>query len=173
MTRLMPLALAAALAASPALSQDSGGSNLIEEGADLLLRGLLEEVAPPLQELAGIGREVLPAFQLLAEQMGPAFAEVIGQVDSITYYEPPVIAPNGDIVLRRRADAPAWVAPEPEETAGEDAAPEAEAPKPEEPAPAEPKQDDAAPKKPRGFDLTPPPEGEPDLQLDRDGAMEL
>jgi hypothetical protein len=119
MTRLIPLALAAALLAAPALAQDAEAPeepSLIEEGADLLLRGLVEEIAPPLQELAGIGAEVLPAFRAVAEEMGPAFAEVIGQIDSITYYEPPVIAPNGDIVIRRRADAPAWVPPAPEES---------------------------------------------------------
>lgn len=163
MIRLAPIAFAAALAACPASAQDSGDSNLIEDGADLLLRGLIEEIAPPLQELAGISQEVLPAFRAIAEEMGPAFAEVIGQVDSITNYEPPVIAPNGDIVIRRRADAPQWTAPEP------DAQAEPEAESRPDPAPeAEP-----APREDRGFDLSPPPEAEPELNLRSDGAMEL
>lgn len=112
MTRLIPLALAAALLAAPAAAQEE--RSLFEEGADLMLRGLIEEVAPPLQELAGIGQEFLPTFQLLAEEMGPALAEVLGRVDSISYYEPPAILPNGDIILRRSPDAPAWAPPEPE-----------------------------------------------------------
>ena len=104
--------LAAALAAAPlaAQAQDSSdrGSNAIEEGAQLFLRGLLEEVQPPLQELAGIGAKNLLTLQALVDEMGPAFAEVFEQIDSITYYQAPEILPNGDIVFRRNADAPAW-----------------------------------------------------------------
>ena len=119
-----------------------------------MLRGLLEEVAPPLQELAGIANEYLPAFELFANEMGPAIAEVVSQIDSIAYYERPVIEANGDIVIRRRADAPAWVPPLAEAD-----------PAPEEPAP------DIAPDEGGGglqdllpFDLTlPPAEGETGL----------
>ena len=84
---------------------------LIERGADMLLRGLIEEIQPPIEDLAGIGAEMLPTFQLLAREMGPAFVEVFGQIDSIRNYEPPAILPNGDIVLRRSPDAPDWVPP--------------------------------------------------------------
>jgi hypothetical protein len=135
MTRLIPFALAVALLAAPTAAQEE--PSLLEEGAGLMLRGLLQEVAPPLQELAGIGQELLPTFQLLAEEMGPALAEVLGQIDSISYYEPPAILPNGDIVLRRSADAPAWVPP----------------PEPEEP-------------EPEGVDPEENPSSEPELRLD-------
>jgi hypothetical protein len=172
MTRLIPLALAAALLAAPAAAQAEGNS-LIEEGADLLLRGLIEEVAPPLQELAGIGQEVLPILQALGEEFGPALSEVAGQIDSITYYEPPVIAPNGDIVMRRRADAPAWVPP------AEDPEPESDpipAPEPD-PAPdsGTGPDDEGGLRDRPPFDVSPPPEGEPlpDLQTAPDGALEL
>lgn len=164
MTRLIPLALAAAFLAAPAAAQDAEDRSLFEEGADLLLRGLIEEVAPPLQELAGIGQEVLPILRALGEEFGPALSGVARQIDSITYYEPPEILPNGDIVMRRSADAPAWVPPPPaeEEPDSERIGPEAV---PEEDAP--------------GPDLSPPPEAEPDLdldptlRLDPDGALEL
>ena len=151
MTRI-PLALAAALLAAPAAAQEE--PSLLEEGADLMLRGLIQEVAPPLQELAGIGQDLLPTFQLLAEEMGPALADVLGRIDSIAYYEPPVILPNGDIVLRRSADAPPWVPPPPE---------------PEEPEGEEPGE----PADPSPFDLSPPSEAEPDLRLDPEGDLEL
>ena len=175
MERLIPLALAAALLAAPATAQEEEGNALIEEGVDLLFRGLLEEVAPPLQELAGIGQDILPTFQLLAQEMGPAFAEVIEQVDSIANYEPPAFAPNGDIVLRRRADAPAWTPP----LAEADPAPEAEPgdapevpsdPPREVPDPGGDGTDDGS-----IFDLTPPPEAEPlpDLELSPSGELEL
>ena len=40
--------------------------------------------------------------------MGPAFVDVFDRVDSITNYQPPEILPNGDILIRRNPDAPAW-----------------------------------------------------------------
>jgi hypothetical protein len=129
MTRFMPLALAAALAAAPlaAQAQDAEEPGLLEEGANLFFRGLIEEVAPPLQELAGVvSNDLLPIFRALAEEMGPAIAEVAGQIDSITYYEPPVIVPNGDIVIRRRADAPVWTPPEADPDAAPEMAPESD-----------------------------------------------
>lgn len=124
MTRHIPLAFAAALLAAPALAQDTGEEpGLIEQGVEMMMRGLLEEASPAIGELAGIGQELLPSLQLFGEEIGPAIAETLGQIDSIAYYEPPVIEPDGHIVLRRRADAPAWVPPEPD--AAPDAAPEA------------------------------------------------
>jgi hypothetical protein len=108
---LAPVALPAQ-EAEPSLGEE--GRNLLEEGADLFLRSLREQVEPAVEEIAGIGAELLPTFQLLAQEMGPALAEVIGQVDSIGNYEPPAFLPNGDIILRRSPDAPAWTPPEPE-----------------------------------------------------------
>ena len=164
MTRFMPLAFAAALVASPLAAQD--GESLLDQGANMILRGLIEEVAPPLQELAGISAEVLPTFQLLAQEMGPAFVEVLGRIDSITNYEPPDLLPNGDIILRRSADAPAWVPSEaaPDTDAG-DAGPEP-IPAPERPR-TEPVPEPEAVPAPE-FDLTPPPEADPAPDLDLD-----
>jgi hypothetical protein len=164
MTRFIPLAIAAVLVAPPLAAQDEG--SLFDQGADLILRGLIEEVAPPLQELAGIGAEVLPTFQLLAEEMGPGFVEVFKRIDSISNYEPPQILPNGDIILRRSADAPAWTPSDSEPDSGPDRVPDSRpAPAPEAEPPAEPgPEPDSSP----GFDLTPPPEADsgPDLDLD-------
>ena len=138
------LILVAALVAAPLAghAQDSSdeGSNAIEEGAQLFLRGLLEEVQPPLQELAGIGATHLLTLQALVDEMGPAFAEVFEQIDSISYYQPPEILPNGDIVFRRNADAPDWEPPTAEARPTE---PEPRTPEPERraPEPAEPEQE--------------------------------
>ena len=104
------LLLAATLLPAPASAQEAGDS-LIDQGAQLLLRGLIEEVAPPLEDLAGLGAEGLAALRLLVEETGPAWVEVLGQVDSIANYEPPAFLPDGDIILRRSADAPPWVPP--------------------------------------------------------------
>lgn len=120
MNRAIPAALALLLGLAPAAlpAQDADPSlgeeaqGLLEEGADLFLRSLREEVAPAIDEIAGIGAELLPTFQLLAREMGPALAEVIGQVDSIGNYEPPAFLPNGDIILRRREGAPPFTPPD-------------------------------------------------------------
>ncbi|EPX86607.1 hypothetical protein ruthe_01424 [Rubellimicrobium thermophilum DSM 16684] len=95
----------------PAQEAGEGEGSLIAQGAERLLRGLIEEIRPPMEEMAGIGAEMLPTFRLLAREMGPAFVEIIEQIDSIRNYEPPVLLPNGDIVLRRRPDAPPWTPP--------------------------------------------------------------
>ena len=154
------LILAAALAAAPLVghAQDSSdeGSNAIEEGAQLFLRGLLEEVQPPLQELAGIGATHLLTLQALVDEMGPAFAEVFEQIDSISYYQPPTILPNGDIIFRRNADAPAW---EPAEAAPERAEPEAPAPEQTDPGEVAP--------------WTRPPPAVPDNELRIDPSRDL
>ena len=52
------------------------------------------------------------AFRSLMEQMKPALDElletfeVLEEIDSIKHYENPEILPNGDIIIRRREDAP-------------------------------------------------------------------
>ena len=50
----------------------------------------------------------------LLEQFGPALEEMrsllalLGSIDSLEYYEPPQVLPNGDILIRRRAGSPPW-----------------------------------------------------------------
>jgi len=165
--RMKRLILAAALVAAPlaAQAQDSSdrGSNAIEEGAQLFLRGLLDEVQPPLQELAGIGAKNLMTLRTMLDEMGPAFAEVFDQIDSITYYQPPEIMPNGDIIFRRNADAPAW---QPAEAAPDRAEPDLAEPEPRTPERSDPGE--AAP-------WTRPPPAVPDneLRIDPSRDMEL
>ena len=160
--------LAAALIAAPLAghAQDSSGdgSDLLRQGADTFLRGLMEEMQPPLQELAGIGAKHLLELQSLAQEMGPALADVMDRIDSVTYYEGPEILPNGDVIFRRSPDAPPW---EPAEATPDDAEPEATEPTQREPEPETP--DEEAPWS------RPPPEAEPEngLRLDPSGDMEL
>ena len=94
----------------------------MEEGAQMFLRGLMEELDPAIRELEGIAGEIEPAFRDMARQMGPAFAEIMATIDNIRFYEAPVILDNGDILIRRRADAPPYEPENPEpmdEPAGE------------------------------------------------------
>ena len=125
MRLVIALSFAAALAAAPLAAQESEaeppgeiaeGFSLMEEGAKLLMRGLAEEMEPALEELQDMAREIEPALRAFAAEMGPALTELMRLVDEIRYYEVPEVLPNGDIILRRRDDAPPYVAPPGEET---------------------------------------------------------
>lgn len=122
MSRFLVPALALALALlAPALpAQDSDatppgeeeGFSLMEEGARLIMRGILQEMEPALEELESIGEEMRPAFRELAEQMGPALVQLMELIDEIGHYEAPEVLENGDIIIRRKPDAPAYEPPE-------------------------------------------------------------
>ncbi|SIO31415.1 hypothetical protein SAMN05444722_1381 [Rhodovulum sp. ES.010] len=107
MIRRAALCLALALAATPLPAQDDGpdtgregemreGMELLGEGMRLFFRGLGEELEPALRELA--------------ENMEPALKRLMQIVDDFDAYEMPERLPNGDIIIRRKPDAPA---PEP------------------------------------------------------------
>ena len=104
-------------APTPAPEMDEGMS-LMEEGARMLLRGLLSEMDPAIDELRGLAEEIGPKMQLFAQEMGPAFAELMRQVDDIENYMPPEFMPNGDIIIRRRDAAPDFVPQVDEDTGG-------------------------------------------------------
>lgn len=99
---------------SPAMAQDEEGGGLgaaIEDGARDMIEGLIDDMRPAIDDLEGLMAEYGPLLELLGEEMGPALMEVFSQVDSIANYEAPVILPNGDIIMRRSADAPDRVPP--------------------------------------------------------------
>ena len=88
MKQIIAICLALTLAAPPLQAQDSDGEiskgfNLIQEGARLLLEGLLQE-------------------------LGPAWLELEGRLIDLNAYHAPQVLPNGDIIIRRRVplDAP-------------------------------------------------------------------
>ena len=112
---LIPTVLAASLAA-PAASEE--GTSLMEEGAKLFFRGLMSEMEPALRELEGLAEEIEPALRSFAREMGPALQSLLDEVEDWSVYEPPVVLPNGDILLKRRPDAPA-PAPRPLPEGGE------------------------------------------------------
>jgi len=123
---LLPV-FALSLMATPLVAQETDpapepqmeeGFDLMEEGAKLLLRGLLSEMDPAIAELRGFAEEMGPKMQLFAQEMGPAFAELMAQVDDFSHYTAPEFLPNGDIIIRRRLDAPDF-APLVEEDTGE------------------------------------------------------
>lgn len=82
------------------------GFSLMEEGAKLLFRGIISEMEPAMDDLTGMARDLEPALDMLASEIGPALMEMMQAIDSIQYYEAPEVLPNGDIIIRRRSDAP-------------------------------------------------------------------
>ncbi len=86
------------LSTSPLAAQEaSEGMDLMREGARMLLEQLFQKMEPALKELDGV-------------------------MDDVTAYDPPVILPNGDILIRRKP--PIKEAPTPDQEAAPDDAPE-------------------------------------------------
>ncbi len=114
MKQIFALTLAVGVLSAPALAEDaadtemSEGLNLMEEGARMLMRGLLDEMEPTLEGLREEFAEMGPAFAEFARSVGPAFGELLEKVDDLRNYEAPEFLPNGDIIMRRSPDAPVW-----------------------------------------------------------------
>ena len=106
----LPLALALAMLVSPAASQtptdppeaEAPGVDLMEEGARLLFRGLMQEMEPALTEMG----------KALSE-MEPALTQLMALIDDIRNYDAPRVLENGDILIPRRSDAPPRPEPDP------------------------------------------------------------
>lgn len=88
------------LAAQEAEKDD--GFSLMEEGAKLFFRGIMEEMEPALDDLQGLAEGMQPALREFVREMGPALADILRKVDDLNAYLPPEILPNGDIIIRRK-----------------------------------------------------------------------
>lgn len=91
------LALSLMLLCTPVQAQDSGiqeGSDLLEQGAKLLLRGLMAEIEPELGDMASALDEAAPRLQQLMALIG-----------DIRNFHAPEVLPNGDILIRRKTPA--------------------------------------------------------------------
>lgn len=75
------------------------GMSLLERGIDLILRGFMEEMEPTLDEMQR-------GLEGAARELGPALDQLMALFDDIRNYEAPERLPNGDIIIRRRPDAP-------------------------------------------------------------------
>lgn len=90
------------LTATPLHAQEAAESaqGWIEWGMSLFGGSIADEVAPAIRDM-----------KALADQFGPAIAPAVekflGLVDDMTNYEMPEMQPNGDILIRRKPDAPA------------------------------------------------------------------
>lgn len=93
------LLLAAAL---PLQAQDEDGFSLMERGAQLFFEGIQREMEPALNDLMGLAEDMEPALRNFVSEMGPAFVELLSQIEDLSAYHPPEILPNGDIILRKK-----------------------------------------------------------------------
>jgi hypothetical protein len=85
--------MALSLAVTPALPQSPSGPELrLPEKLDRALRDMMDRMKPTLDDLLGT-------------------LEVFERIDGLEFYERPEILPNGDIIIRRRGDAPLWQPP--------------------------------------------------------------
>ncbi len=109
--RHLPLILSAALIATPAVAQDDTekGFGLMELGAELILRGLMQEVEPAMDDLQSMIEDFGPALEEITEELAPVLSDILARVDDIRHYDAPEILPNGDIIMRRSKDAPDFV----------------------------------------------------------------
>lgn len=96
-----------------AVEEQRPGRSLMEEGAKLLLRGLLSEAEPAMRDLQEFADQMGPAMKSLTDQMGPALADIMAMIDDIKNYSGPELLPNGDIIIRRAPDAPKFVPSDP------------------------------------------------------------
>lgn len=92
--------------ASPALAEEEEGFSLMEEGAKLFMRGIMQEMEPAMDDLRAFAETMEPAMRQFVREMGPALAEVLKKVDDLTMYHPPEMLPNGDIIMRRKEPVP-------------------------------------------------------------------
>lgn len=104
------LVVALCLCAAPAWAQDppatdevDKGFSLMEEGAKLLLKGLMSEMEPTLDEMGKALSELEPSLK----DLQPRLLELLALVDDLTNYQAPERLENGDILIRRKPDAPA------------------------------------------------------------------
>jgi hypothetical protein len=111
------LAASLSLLVQPVVAEDAKpgstdeGFSLIEEGAQILLRNLMTEMQPALEDMARLTDEIGPMVAGLTDEMGAALADLLTRIDSLRYYELPEILENGDIIIRRSPDAPDYVPP--------------------------------------------------------------
>lgn len=99
------LILCLALVASPAMAEDQEPS-LFERGLRDMLNGLVEDIEPSIKELDRLRNELGPAIDNFMSEMGPELQGLIDKVGDWSYYELPEMLPNGDIIIRRKTEAP-------------------------------------------------------------------
>lgn len=104
MKQIIAVPLVSLQLATPVLAQDE--PSLMEQGAKQFFEGLLQEMAPALDELTQLMEEAGPALQDFMAEMGPKLGAVLNEVEDWSAYAAPEVLPNGDIIIRRKPDVP-------------------------------------------------------------------
>lgn len=78
----------------------------------MFMEGLLQEMAPAVDGLSELGEKLGPALRSFTDEMGPAFADLLNQVEDWSVYEAPEKLPNGDIIIRRKPEPAPETTPE-------------------------------------------------------------
>jgi hypothetical protein len=95
------LILALALTPLPALAQETPapeaeeGPSLMERGLALFFEGFQQELEPALEGMGGALTELKPALD-----------SMMAMIDDMTNYTMPEMLENGDIIMRRKPEAP-------------------------------------------------------------------
>lgn len=76
---------------------------MMERGAKLFFKGLVEEMEPALRDLEALTKDAGPAMRSFLKEMGPAMAELFADIKDFSAYHPPEVQPNGDILIRRKS----------------------------------------------------------------------
>lgn len=72
----------------------------------MFLEGLMQQMAPALDDLADLVEEAGPALHSFMTEMGPKLSELFERVEDWSNYDAPEVLENGDIIIRRKPDAP-------------------------------------------------------------------
>lgn len=79
------------------------GLSLMQEGAKLFMRGILNEMEPAMKDLRSFSGRIEPGLRSFVQEMGPALGEILSKIDDFSAYHPPEMLPNGDIIIRRKS----------------------------------------------------------------------
>lgn len=118
MNKMVAILALSSVLAGPALAQapedeKDQGLTLMEDGARMILRGLMADMEPAIDGLRGTLDDIGPFVGEFMREMGPGLSALATRIDDIRHYSAPEFLPNGDIILRRKPDAPDWQ-PDPE-----------------------------------------------------------
>ncbi|WP_422052634.1 hypothetical protein [Shimia sp.] len=98
--------------------ETDNGRSLIEQGMELFLKGLQDEIAPTLDGFSALVEEIGPGLQGFLEEMGPKLGAVFSKVEDWSSYHAPEMLPNGDIIMRKKTPEEMGQPPEDEASGG-------------------------------------------------------
>ena len=105
MKQIIAVPLVSLMLTSTLMAQEEGPT-LMERGAQLFFEGLMQEMAPALDDMAKLMEQAGPALQNFVSEMGPKLLTMLEEVEDWSVYEAPEVLPNGDIIIRRKPDVP-------------------------------------------------------------------